>query len=144
MKHQPIIRLPQLYDAWGDLSKRLCVFYYVRNPKTGKMDRFRDYNISSNLSASKRYEAGKKLIQEITDKLKRGWTPFNEKTIALPDNLQFQTAVKEYHKAVARNGTFSFYASKYLEELALGHEPTKSILTVPNFACSNAGLKGKD
>lgn len=39
---QLIIRLPMLYDARGDISKKWFVYYSVPNPKTGKMERFKE------------------------------------------------------------------------------------------------------
>lgn len=143
MKQKPIIRLPQLYDAGSDISKKWFVYYSVRNPKTGKMERFKEFSgLKLNLSASDRHIVADKLIRKLTEKLRAGWTPYNDPSVVYADNLQFQTAIKEYRKAVSLNGTFNYFASKLLDQLTLGHEDATISTYRSKLRCFNAWLEG--
>jgi integrase len=143
MKQKPIIRLPQLYDAGGDVSKKWFVYYSCRNPKSQRMERFKEFSgLKLNMKAADRYAVGKKLIIRITEKLKNGWTPFNDPSVVYPDNLQYQTAIKEYRRAVALNGTFDFYSSKFLDELKLAHEDATISSYRSKLRMFNAWLQG--
>ena len=143
MKQKPIIRLPQLYDAGGDISKKWFVYYSVRDPKSGKMERFKEFcGLRISMPVNERYEASKKIIDRLTVKLKNGWTPYNDPSVVYPDNLQFQTAVKEYRKAVALNGTFDFYASKFLDQISLALEDATISTYRSKLRMFNAWLEG--
>lgn len=43
MKRKKLVILPKLNDAGGDLSKKWFVYYSVRDPRTDKMERFKDH-----------------------------------------------------------------------------------------------------
>jgi len=60
------------------------VEWYVRNPETGEMVRFRKFLDSIRAVKHRRHEAAR-IVSEINAKLLRGWNPFLEN----PDNLQF-------------------------------------------------------
>ena len=46
MKRKKIVILPKLNDAGGNLSKKWFVYYSVRDPRTDKMERFKDHAVS--------------------------------------------------------------------------------------------------
>lgn len=150
MREKAIIRLPQLCDCDGDLNGRWYVHYSVRDPKSGKMERFKDVSgLYKAKTKNERYTISEKIIKELTEKLKRGWTPFNDSSVVYPDNLQFQTAIKQYRKAVSQNGTFSFYASKFLDKVEMEHEPAtvssyRSKLRMFNSWLQQSNLDGCD
>lgn len=113
-----LIRLPQVFDCGGRFSStdKWFIEFYVRNPKNGKMVRFKKYKgINKFHSLKERQAAAEKMRKYWTDKLRAGWTPFNDPNIIYDDNLEFQTAITKYRKMKASNGTFRFYASKYID-----------------------------
>ena len=63
--------LPKLNDAGGNLSKKWFVYYSVRDPRTDKMERFKDHVGLSHPDESVRRERADKIIQELTVKLKK-------------------------------------------------------------------------
>ncbi len=82
MKRQSeLIRLPTIYDCGGrfSLKDKWFIEFYVRNPRSGKMERFRKakgINKFHNLKA--RNEAAEKMKQYWREKLKAGWSPFSD------------------------------------------------------------------
>lgn len=116
MNRQKLIRLPVIYDAGGDISKKWFIEYYVRNPRTGRMERQRSYRgINKFHNKKERLKAADKMKQYWTEKLRSGWSPFVDENVIYDDNLEYQTAIKNYRKMKARNGTFRFFASKYID-----------------------------
>ena len=87
MKRKKIVILPKLNDAGGNLSKKWFVYYSVRDPRTDKMERFKDHVGLSHPDESVRRERADKIIQELTVKLKKGWTPFLDDTEAISINM---------------------------------------------------------
>ena len=72
-------KAPKLDDAGGDISKRWRVQYHFRNPDTNKFERFQ-VTVSSRLrTKSSRYIKARELMNEIKIKLKKGWSPYEEK-----------------------------------------------------------------
>jgi len=66
----------KLFDADGDLSQRWFVFYYFKNPDTGKFERFREMISSSLKTRSDRYAKGKELKEAMNKRLREGYNPF--------------------------------------------------------------------
>ena len=82
---------PHLVDCGGDLSKQWIVEYSCRNPETDKMQRFRAYAGLNRLhTAKERYAYAEKLINEITQKLASGWTPYDKGNVKYEDELAMQ------------------------------------------------------
>ena len=117
MKRKKIVILPKLNDAGGNLSKKWFVYYSVRDPRTDKMERFKDHVGLSHPDESVRRERADKIIQELTVKLKKGWTPFLDDTEAIyEDQLQYKHVADIYGTQKAANATFRMFASQYIEE----------------------------
>lgn len=117
-QRQILIRLPEIYDCGGKVSPqdKWLIIFSVRNPRTGKMVRIRKaQGINKYHTLKERRAAAEKMKKYWSEKLKAGWSPFNDSNIIYDDNLEFQTAVKNYRKLKSKNGTFRFYASKYLD-----------------------------
>ena len=76
MKRKKIVILPKLNDAGGDLSKKWFIYYSVRDPRTDKMKRFREHSGLSQADETERRRCAGQQIRELTEKLKRGWSPF--------------------------------------------------------------------
>ena len=104
MKRKKIVILPKLNDAGGNLSKKWFVYYSVRDPRTDKMERFKDHVGLSHPDESVRRERADKIIQELTVKLKKGWTPFLDDTEAIyEDQLQYKHVADIYGTQKAAN-----------------------------------------
>lgn len=77
MERVKLITLPQLNDCGGDIKKRWFVYYSVKDPRTGKMKRFKYYKGLNKIKVSKaRYAKSVEIINELSGKLKSGWNPF--------------------------------------------------------------------
>jgi len=118
MNNNLLIKLPTIYNAGGALSKKWFIEFYVRNPKTNKLERQRMFKgINSVHTLKGRIAAAEKMKQHWTDKLKAGWTPFIDQNIIYDDNLEYQTFIKNYRLTKSKNGTFRFFASKYIDSI---------------------------
>jgi integrase len=116
MKNEIMIKLPVLFDAGGDLSKKWYILFYVRNPRTNKLERQRIYKgINDVHTIEGRYELGNKMLKHWTEKLQAGWSPLADQNIVYADNLEFQSYIKNYRNSKSKNGTFRFFASKYID-----------------------------
>jgi len=124
-----LIRLPVIYDCGGRFlsSDKWFIEFYVRDPRKPQKPwkRIKKYQgINKYHTLKEKKAAAEKMKQYWTDKLRAGWSPFTDQNIIYDDNLEFQTAIKSYRKATSKNGTFRFYASKYIDwkkrELASG------------------------
>lgn len=145
MKRKILVRLAKLYDAGGDISKKWFVYYSVRDPKSGKMERFKEFSgIHMNMSADERYQAAQLLIVELNTKLKEGWTPLLDSSVIYEDSLQYRAVTKTYRKAVAANGTFSFYASRYIDSIRSGLEPSTLSTYTSKLRCFKEWLIGQE
>lgn len=121
-----LMRLPVIYDCGGRVSSKDKWFieFYCRNPRTEKLERVKKYKgINKFHSARERMVAAEKMKQYWTDKLRAGWSPFTDLNIIYEDNLQFQTAIKNYRTLKSQNGTFRFFASKYIDIKSKELEP---------------------
>lgn len=118
MKREKLVRLPIICDAGGDLSKNWFVEFYCRNPKSGKFERQKIYKgINKHHTVTERRKAAQQLCNEYCDKLKNGWSPYQDDLVIYDDNLQYQTVIKNYRRAKSKNGTFIFYSSKFLDHI---------------------------
>jgi len=118
-RRKKLIRLPHLNDAGGDTSKQWYVEYAVRNPKTDKMERFRVYEGLSYPVPAQRLIVAEQTINELSEKLKNGWSPFGrDDRYVYQDQLVYTEISKVYGKMRSANGTVRFYASEWLKEIA--------------------------
>jgi len=146
------MRLPVVYNCCGrvSLKDKWFIEFYVRNPRNQRMVRFKKYKgINRYHSFKERSEAAEKMRQYWTNKLFAGWSPFADKNIIYDDNLEYQTAIKNYRKMVSKNGTFRFYASKYIDKKSRELEPAsistyRSRLRIFDAWLENKGLAAAD
>lgn len=116
MNEEKLIKLPVLFDAGGDLSKHWYILFYIRNPRNNKLERQRvKKGLNSVHTLKGRYAIAEKLIKEWKEKLRNGWTPYNDKNVIYDDNLEFQTYIKNYRTLKSKNGTFRYFASKFMD-----------------------------
>lgn len=127
MKEEKLLVLPTIYDGGGDLKKPWYIEFTMKNPKTGKLERQRiKKGINSIHSLKGRRAAAEKMKLHWTEKLKAGWSPFNNEKNVYDDNLEYQTYIINYRKTKSKNGTFRFFASKYID--AIKNEVEKSTI----------------
>lgn len=113
MKRLKLVILPRLHDT----SEPWFVFYSYRNPKTGKMNRFKISKGFKNLNEKQRRLHAQKLINEYTKKLKGGWNPFDEEGVIYEDHLQYANIRKVYGKQRKSNLTLRYFLSEFAGEL---------------------------
>lgn len=130
MKREVLFTLPEVYDAGGDLSKSWLIIFSVPNPQTGAMERVRKAKgINKFHTLKERYAAANKMKKYWLEKLQSGYNPFIDSNKIYSDNLQFQTAISKYYHAKSKNGTFTFYASKYLDKISTEVDPEGTLPT---------------
>lgn len=82
------------------------------------MQRFKEYGGLSGRDEDSRRVAAARKIEFLTLKLKNGWSPFNDDSVAVyEDQLQYRTIAELYGKQRAANTTFRLYASDYIGSL---------------------------
>ena len=116
MKRQKLFRTPYLYDNGGDLTKRWWVEYGYRDPRTSKMVRKRFEDGFAELSNRQdRIDYSDKIIQELTEKLLKGWIPEDD-TAMVPyvDELEYHQAAKVYGRKREAIVNIRIYASDYI------------------------------
>ena len=70
MERVKLITLPQLNDCGGDIKKRWFVYYSVKDPRTGKMKRFKYYKGLNKIQVSKAgYAKSVEIIKEVEKRL---------------------------------------------------------------------------
>lgn len=118
MKKEILVRLPKLNDCNGDLTKKWFIFYSVRNPKTGKMERFKDAKDLHKLKSEQdRRQKAKEKIEHYTEKLKLGWTPFDDNSeVIYSDQIEYDHIASMYGRKRASNKNFRYFASKLIEK----------------------------
>ena len=120
MKREILVRLPKLNDCGGDINKKWFIFFSVRNPKTGRMERFKKYDkLHSYKSSVERYRCAKERIAFWTERLQAGWTPFDDNPdVIYNDQLVYDNIAAMYGRKRAANRTFRFYASNFIESVS--------------------------
>jgi site-specific recombinase XerD len=118
---QKLVITPKLNDCGGKLSKQWFVYFSCRNPRTGKMERFRHYDGFSGLSLHDRHKHAEKLIDHFTRRLKTGWSPFEDSPTAIyDDQIEYKTVAEIYGKKRSKNNLLRSFISEYLEYVKPG------------------------
>ncbi len=150
MNRQKLIILPKLNHCSGDPSRQWFVYYSVRDPRTGKMVRFRHYDGFTGLSEAEKYEHAKQLIDTFSAKLRGGWTPFtDDTTIIYNDHLEYKTVADMYGSRRTGNKTLRSLTNRWLEEMKPGirhetHLTYKSKLRIFVLWIEKAGAGNND
>lgn len=105
-------RKPYLYDAGGDITKQWCVRFSVYNPETNRMVNVRKYADLYQTTAQERYEAAEGIIQAWENKLKSGWTPWEDGKYQYVDQVAYYN--KKLVKRTDKVKTFNYYANQLL------------------------------
>lgn len=116
-RRRAIVILPHLVDAGGDVTKKWWVEYSFRNPKTGVMQRFRNYTLFTNVPTAKsRYNIAAKFVSKLKIKIESGWTPFSDEQAKYiyEDELTYSAVAQNYGKMRESNRTVRTYLSDFL------------------------------
>lgn len=114
-RRKTILSLPHLMDAGGDLKKQWYVEYACRDPRTGNLKRFREYNGFTALrTVEERYTYAESIISEIKEKLLSGWTPFDKRTVSYEDELILQKYAERWGRDRKEMPTLRMYLSEFL------------------------------
>lgn len=116
-RRRAIVILPHLVDAGGDVTKKWWVEYSFRNPKTGVMQRFRNYTLFTNVPTAKsRYNIAAKFVSKLKVKIESGWTPFSDEQTKYiyEDELTYSAVAQNYGKMRESNRTVRTYLSDFL------------------------------
>lgn len=145
-----VVRLPRLNDCEGDIEKKWFIYFSVRNPKTGKMQRFKKYeSLHKVKTKQERYRVAEERKEFYAARLKAGWTPFDsDDTVIYQDQLEYNNVAAIYGRKRAANKTFRFFASRFIEGLnGMEHATLKtytSKLRVFSQWLDVEGLAGND
>ena len=129
MRRIKLIIFPKHHDCSGDLGKQWFVYFSCRNPKSGKMVRFRHYDGLSGADPEERYRKAEEMIHHFTSKLQNGWMPFDQLEVTYSDSLQYKTVSELFDRRKAGNRTFKVWVSRFLERL----EPAVSLATYQTY-----------
>jgi len=126
-------------------KKKWYVYFSCRNPKNGRMVRFRLFKGFTQLKTrEKRIEYGKKVVVEVAQKLINGWTPFEKESgVIYNDSLAYQNVKNNYEFQRKNNRSFNYLINLYLETL-VGIRPSTLATYKSKFRYFQAFLvKGK-
>lgn len=100
-----------LFDANGDLSKRWFVYYFFRNPETGKYQRWRNWIPQTIKTKGSRYVRAKEIITRINTQLRTGFNPYSKHNRGLINIEQAIEFVLECKEQNVRKRTYHSYRS---------------------------------
>jgi integrase len=88
----------KLFDAGGDITQRWFVYYYFKNPDTGKFQRFRAWIPQKIITASGRRNKAHELCTIINKRLRQGFNPFahmEKKYSSITESMAYVLSIKE-------------------------------------------------
>ena len=123
---QKMIILPKLNRS----GKQWFVYYSCRNPKTGKMQRFRHYDGFTGLSDPKKAIHAASVIEVYTGRLRNGWTPFTDASeVIYSDHIDYKSITDLYRTKRGNNNSIRVWTSRYLETI----EPAMATATFQTY-----------
>ncbi len=102
-------KVPKLNDAGGNLKQRWFVFYFFRNPDTGKFERFKHYISNRILTSSGRRETAHKMISRLNKMLKEGYNPFSHAEKRFTNIITAIDAMVEIKSNTCRKRSYHTY-----------------------------------
>jgi integrase len=92
------------------------VYFSVRNPATGKMVPYKIYKgFKTRKTRKDKLCWGEQLVKEYTDKLKKGWSPFDDQDkVIYSDALEYANLVNKFKRKRSSVKNIRYYLSEYL------------------------------
>lgn len=127
---QKMIILPKLNRCQGNPLKQWFVYYSCRNPRTGKMHRFRHYDGFTGISEAEKLAHAQQLIELYSGRLRTGWTPFTDVTeVIYNDHLDYKSVADMYGKKRTGNNSIRVWISKFLDTI----QPAMALATFQTY-----------
>jgi Site-specific recombinase XerD len=145
-RKKAIIIMPRLHDSDGDMSKKWFVEYSCRNPRTEEMKRFRVYEGLQHATPEERYASADKIIEELSEMLINGKSPFSNEKVIYEDDLMYDHAARMYgrqKKDVVNIRTYmnEFLVLKKKEVIHHSYQTYKSKLRIFIMYLESKGLQ---
>ena len=101
------------------------IYFQVRDPFTDKMKPMRIYRgFKERKLIHERKRWGERLVKEYTDKLRAGWTPFDENSNDIySDNLQYENYSVRFNNLRSSSRNMRYYLNSFLEQRKAGLKP---------------------
>ena len=107
--------LPKIYKPSGSENGQWFVFYSIRDDYSGKLKRFRVYEgFAACKSVEEKEQNARKLKNRLTEKLKRGWSPFNDKSVIFENTSALPGVERKPGRPPKK--TISTYSAQFLLE----------------------------
>lgn len=113
-RKKAIMIMPRLHDCSGDINKKWFVEYSCRNPRTDEMKRFRVYEGLQLTTSEERYAASEKIIEELSEMLASGKSPFSKEKVVYEDDLMYDHAARMYGRLKKDVVCIRTYLNEYL------------------------------
>lgn len=114
MRRKQIIILPELKCG---ADGRWYVQYSSRNPITDEMKRFRLFDgLQDCKTEEERMRIASKIIDEYTEKLTSGWSPFDKPKVIYEDQIMYQNAANVYGRLKNDRITVRTYLSEFIDD----------------------------
>lgn len=123
MKRKVIYVKPELKDCSGDLTKQWYVEYQYRDPKTGRLGRFRIYKELNVPDEQERRSAARKIIKALDKKLLSGWNPYEPENKVFEDQIEYHNVARIYSRKRLSNNSIKINFSEFLSEYKLKLAP---------------------
>ena len=91
------------------------LYFSVRDPRTGKLCPVKiEKGFRKCVSIEEKREHGRILIKEFTEKLKKGWTPWDKDEFIYEDQIQYKNVSKSFGYKRKSKGSVRMFASNFL------------------------------
>ena len=128
----------KLYDADGHLAARWIVYYFFKDPVTGKYKRFTHAIAAKFITRAQRYNRAQEIIKEINTKLQKGFDPFSSKNHSQTSLSASMEYFLEMKKRFLRPRSYISYNS-YVNDLKdWAQENNYDLLPVESFNYNHA------
>lgn len=115
MRRKKII-LPRIYRPSDGDPRRWHVEFSVFDEIAGKMQRFRKTEGFSKCTSEVECMANaRRLKNKYTNRLLKGWTPFDDKSVIWEDSLEYQAIIKKNPPQYRTKKTVAYYSVKYMK-----------------------------
>jgi len=121
MNKKMIATVPKLNNKGGDLSKKWFVYYRIWNERTQKYQGIRVYKGFAELKTKHaKTRFANKLIEELTFKLRNGYSPISEKEaqVIYSDEIEYANIAQKYGRRKKSNKTVNYWANRYFASIA--------------------------